>query len=206
MQKSFQKAIGIACFVALMQCLVLIMTCCHSGFNANKNTIHYSDVEKIHIGMPLDSVVLVLGMPYTFSSNLGDHDLSCKCPRDVSDIKMTTKTDFVHFIDSVFHDMNYCCEQNRKNMKVIEKHATLNYTKEPSFLKSIFNSPMFTYPMLWIHLDSNYRVRQVYAKYYGKGRDEKCIYSLSYNPDMDSQDDNIELIVDTTLFRKCFPN
>lgn len=59
MQKSFQKAIGIACFVALMQCLVLIMTCCHSGFNANKNTIHYSDVEKIHIGMPLDSVVLV---------------------------------------------------------------------------------------------------------------------------------------------------
>lgn len=64
MQKSFQKAIGIACFVALMQCLVLIMTCCHSGFNANKNTIHYSDVEKIHIGMPLDSVVLVLGMPY----------------------------------------------------------------------------------------------------------------------------------------------
>lgn len=137
MQKSFQKAIGIACFVALMQCLVLIMTCCHSGFNANKNTIHYSDVEKIHIGMLLDSVVLVLGMPYTFSSNLGDHDLSCKCPRDVSDIKMTTKTDFVHFIDSVFQDMNYCCEQNRKNMKVIEKHATLNYTEEPSFLKSI---------------------------------------------------------------------
>ena len=183
---------------------LMIITGCRET-NANRHPIQYSDIEKIYIGMPFDSVVSVLGMPYTFSSNLGDHDLSCKCPRDVSDIKMTSKTDFVHFIDSVFQDMNYCCEQNRKNMSVIEKHATLNYTVEPSFFRSIFNSPMLAYPMLWIHLDSNYRVNEVYAKYYGKGGDEKCIYSLSDNPDKDSQDGNMELFVDTTLFRKCFP-
>lgn len=191
-------------FIVMVLGSLMIITGCRET-NANRHPIQYSDIEKIYIGMPFDSVVSVLGMPYTFSSNLGDHDLSCKCPRDVSDIKMTSKTDFVHFIDSVFQDMNYCCEQNRKNMSVIEKHATLNYTVEPSFFRSIFNSPMFAYPMLWIHLDSNYRVNEVYAKYYGKGGDEKCIYSLSDNPDKDSQDGNMKLFVDTTLFRKCFP-
>ena len=206
MQKHFQKAIGIACFVALMLCLVLIIICCHSGINANKNTIHYSDIEKIHIGMPLDSVVLVLGQPYAFSSDLGCHDLTCKNPRVVSNI--TKGTDIVHCIDSIYQDTNYCCEANRENMMNIEKHATLDYTEDPSFLKSIFNSPMFSYPMLWVHLDKDYRVSNVYAKYYGL-MDEKCVYSLSNNssfPDKDSQDDNIELIVDTTLFRRCFPN
>ncbi len=205
MKNHFQKAIGIVCLVASMLCLVLTMMCCHSGINANKNTIHYSDIEKIHIGMPLDSVVLELGQPYAFSSDLGCHDLTCKNPRVVSDIKMTKGTDVVHYVDSIYQDTNYCCEANRENMRNIEKHVTLDYTEEPSFLKSIFNSPMFTYPMLWIHLDSNYRVSEVYAKYYGKGWDEKCIYSLSENPAKDSQNNNIELIVDTTLFRKCFP-
>ena len=205
MKNHFQKAIGVVCLVASMLCLVLTMMCCHSGINANKNTIHYSDIEKIHIGMPLDSVVLELGQPYAFSSDLGCHDLTCKNPRVVSEIKMTKGTDIVHYVDSIYQDTNYCCEANRENMRNIGKHATLDYTEEPSFLKSIFNSPMFTYPMLWIHLDSNYRVSEVYAKYYGKGWDEKCIYSLSENPAKDSQDNNIELIGDTTLFRKCFP-
>lgn len=201
--KNKKKLLNTSFIALVLGSLMIIMGCRRA--NDNRHPIQYSDIEKIYIGMPFDSVVSVLGMPYTFSSNLGDHDLSCKCPRDVSDIKMTTKTDFVRFIDSVFQDMNYCCEQNRKNMSVIEKNATLDYTVEPSFFRSIFNSPMFTYPMLWIHLDSNYRVSEVYAKYYGKGWDEKCIYSLYDNPDKDSQDDTVELFVDTALFRKCFP-
>lgn len=196
--KNIKKTLN-TCFIAMVLGSLIIITGCRET-NANRHPIQYSDIENIYIGMPFDSVVSVLGMPYTFSSNLGDHDLSCKCPRDVSDIKMTTKTDFVHFIDSVFQDTNYCCEANRKNMEVIEKHSTLTYSEGPSF-NGIFNA----YPMLWIHLDSNYRVREVYAKYYGKGLDEKCIYLLSENPDKENQDDHIELFVDTTLFRKCFP-
>lgn len=196
--KNIKKTLN-TCFIAMVLGSLIIITGCRET-NSNRHPIQYSDIENIYIGMPFDSVVSVLGMPYTFSSNLGDHDLSCKCPRDVSDIKMTTKTDFVHFIDSVFQDTNYCCEANRKNMEVIEKHSTLTYSEGPSF-NGIFNA----YPMLWIHLDSNYRVREVYAKYYGKGLDEKCIYSLSENPDKENQDDHIELFVDTTLFRKCFP-
>ena len=89
------------CFIVMVLGSLMIITGCRET-NANRHPIQYSDMEKIYIGMPFDSVVSVLGMPYTFSSNLGDHDLSCKCPRDVSDIKMTSKTDFVHFIDSVF--------------------------------------------------------------------------------------------------------
>lgn len=202
MQKLFQKAVSIVCFTALMLCLVLIMTCCHRGFNANKNTIHYSDIEKIHIGMPLDSVVLVLGQPYAFSADLGCHDLTCKNPRVVSDIKMTKGTDIVKCIDSIYQDTNYCCEANRENMMNIRKHPTLAFTE-----KSI--NVLKPYPMLWVHLDGDYRVREVYAKYYGLGLDEKNIYSLSSSnsfSDSDSIDNHIDLFMDTTLFRKCFPN
>ena len=202
MQKHFQKAISVVCFVALMLCLVLIMTCCHKGFNSNKNTIHYSDIKKIHIGMPLDSVIMVLGQPYAFSTDLGCHDLTCKNSRIVSDIKMTKGTNIVHCIDSIYQDTNYCCEANRENMMNIKKHSTLTFTETPmNTLKS--------YPMLWVHLDGDYRVREVYAKYYGSGLDEKCIYSLSPSisfSDSDSIDNHIDLFIDTTLFRKCFPN
>lgn len=177
------------------------MMCCQRGFNANKNTIHYSDIEKIHIGMPLDSVVLVLGQPYAFSADLGCHDLTCKNPRVVSDIEMTKGTDIVHCIDSIYQDTNYCCEANRENMMNIKKHTTLSFTKPMNSLNS--------YPMLWVHLDGDYRVREVYAKYYGLGLDEKCIYSLSPSfsfSDRDSIDNHIDLFMDTTLFKKCFPN
>ena len=63
-----------------------------------------------------------------------------------------------------------------------------------------------SYPMLWVHLDSNYRVSSVYAKYYDA--DDKCIDSLSSNTifsDEERRDEHVELFVDTTLFRKCFP-
>ena len=152
--------------------------------------------------MPLDSVVLFLGQPYTFGSDLGCHDLTCKYPRGVSDIKMTKETVIIHVIDSIYQDTNYCCETNRHTMKTIAKNTTLTYTKRPCFLMSILKS----YPMLWVHLDSAYRVRSVYAKYYDA--DDKCIYSLSSNtffPDVENQDDCVELFVDTILFRKCFP-
>lgn len=200
MQKHCQESISIVCFVALMLCLVMIMMCCHRGSNSNKNTIHYSDIEKIHIGMPLDSVFLVLGQPYAFSTDLGCHDLTCKNSRIVSDIKMTKGTDIVHCIDSIYQDTNYCCEANRENMMNIKKHSTLTFTETPmNTLKS--------YPMLWVHLDGDYRVSSVYAKYYGV--DDKCIYSLSPSisfSDSVSIDNHINFFMDTTLFRKCFPN
>lgn len=200
MQKHFQKTISIVCLLALMLCFPLIMTCCHRDFNSNRNAIHYSDIEKIHIGMPLDSVILVLGLPYAFGTDLGDHDLTCKNSRVVSDINMTKGMDIVHCIDSIYQDTNYCCEANRKNMMNIKKHTTLTYTKPLNNLK--------TYPMLWVHLDGDYRVSSVYAKYYGI-IDDKSIYSLSPSvefSDRDSIDNPINLFMDTTLFRKCFPN
>ena len=189
-------------FIALALCLLLAVMDSCKNTHANRNTIQYSDIEQIYIGMPLDSVVMLLGQPYTFESDLGCHDLTCKQPRMVSDIKMTKETDIIHVIDSIYQDTNYCCESNRQTMKTIEKNTTLTYTKRPIFLISILKS----YPMLWVHLDSAYRVSSVYAKYYNA--DDKCIYSLSSNtifPDDDNRDGHIELFVDTTLFRMCFP-
>ncbi len=180
-------------------CLLLIPI---SFLTISCTKIQYTDIEKIYIGMPLDSVVLVLGRPYAFNSDLGCHDLTCKHPRFVSDIKMTNETDIVHIIDSIYRDTNYCCEANKESVRKNRENTTLTYTKRPCFIMRIFHS----YPMLWVHLDSVYRVSNVYAKYYDA--DDKCIYSLSSSTCLsqeESQDRHIELMVDTVLFRKSFP-
>ena len=188
--------------IALVLYPILVMMDSCRDTHANMHAIQYCDIERIYIGMPLDSVVLVLGQPCSFSSDLGCHDLTCKQSRNVSDIKMTKETDIIHVMDSIYQDTNYCCETNREMMKTIEKNTTLTYTKKPFFIMSILKS----YPMLWIHLDSNYRVSSVYAKYYDA--DDKCIYSLSSSTlflNEEKQNEHVELFVDTTLFRKCFP-
>jgi len=193
----------IVSFIVLTLCLLIIGTSFRKGFHSNRKGIQYTDIEKVYVGMPLDSVFLVLGWPYEFSSNLGCHDLTCRHPRDVSDIKMTNETNIVHIIDSIYQSTNYCCKANNISMNDIGKNVTLTYTKRPAFLMSIFKS----YPMLWVHLDSVYRVRSVYAKYY-YGADDKCIYSLSPSLSLHEKDSNEEyvgLLADTVLLRKYFP-
>lgn len=190
-------------FIALALFSLLVMMDSCRDTHANMHAIQYCDIERIYIGMPLDSVVLVLGQPCSFSSDLGCHDLTCKQSRNVSDIKMRKETDIIHVMDSIYQDTNYCCQTNRAMMRTIKKNTTLTYTKRPFSLMSILKS----YPMLWVHLDSNYRVSSVYAKYYAA--DDKCIYSLSSNmvfPEEKERDEHVKLFVDTTLFRKCFPN
>ena len=196
------KKIRRICLIALVLCPILVTMDSCRDTHANRNAIQYCDIERIYIGMPLDSVVLVLGQPFSFSSDLGCHDLTCKQSRNVSDIKMTKETDIIHVMDRIYQDTNYCCKTNWEMMKTIEKNTTLAYTKKPFSIMSILKS----YPMLWIHLDSNYRVSSVYAKYYDA--DDKCIYSLSSSTlfsNEEKQNEHVELFVDTTLFRKCFP-
>ena len=196
------KTVRSICFIAFVLFSLLVMMDSCSNIRANRNSIQYCDIEQIYIGMPLDSVVQLLGQPYTFNSDLGCHDLTCEHPHVVSDIKMRKETDIIHVIDSIYRDTNYCCQTNREMMRTIEKNTTLTYTKRPLSLMSILKS----YPMLWVHLDSNYRVSSVYAKYYDA--DDKCIYSLSSNtifPEEKERDVHVKLFVDTTMFRKCFP-
>lgn len=190
--------------IAFAVCLLLIPISFLTVSCTNRNKIQYTDIEKIYIGMPLDSVVSVLGRPYAFNSDLGCHDLTCKHPRFVSDIKMTNETDIVHVIDSIYRDTNYCCEANKESVRKNGKNTTLTYTKRPCFIMRILHS----YPMLWVHLDSVYRVSNVYARMAYFGRDDKCIYSLSSSTCLSqeaSQDKRIERIVDTVLFRGSFP-
>ena len=196
------KKVRRICLMALVLYPIMFMMDSCRNTHANRHAIQYCDIERIYIGMPLDSLVLVLGQPYSFSGDLGCHDLTCKQSRDVSDIKMTKETDIIHVMDSIYQDTNYCCETNREMMMTIEKNTTLAYTKKPFSIMSILKS----YPMLWIHLDSNYRVSSVYAKCYDA--DDKCIYSLSSSTLFSNevkQNEPVELFVDTPLFRKCFP-
>ena len=198
------KKILIVSFIVLTLCLLIIGTSFHKGFHSKRKIIQYTDIEKVYIGMPLDSVFLVLGRPYEFSSNLGCHDLTCRHPRDVSDIKMTNETNIVHIIDSIYQNTNYCCKANKISMNDIGKNVTLTYTKRPAFLMSILKP----YPMLWVHLDSVYRVKSVYATICYFGADDKCMYSLSpslSSHEKDSNEEYVELLVDTVLLRKYFP-
>ena len=82
-------------FIALALFSLLVMMDSCSNIRANRNSIQYCDIEQIYIGMPLDSVVQLLGQPYTFNSDLGCHDLTCEHPRVVSDIKMRKETDII---------------------------------------------------------------------------------------------------------------
>jgi hypothetical protein len=59
--------------------------------------------------------------------------------------------------------------------------------------------------MLWVHLDSNYCVRNVYAKYYAG--DKICIYSLSWKQDETTLEEipsEVALYINEELFDKCF--
>ena len=79
-------------------------------------------------------------------------------------------SDIREIINQKFSETDYCCEGNREDL--LNKRVTLVYTRPIEFSKH--------YPMLWVHLDSNFTVVNVFAKQYDGflGLEDPCIYSL----------------------------
>lgn len=129
-----------------------------------------SDVRSIKFGDDLEEVIRTLGHPFKVRSLKGIHDLSCPSPKDMFSLEVNTTTDIRSAVHNVFADTAYCCEGNKDDLT--DKWCTLVYSKPVELSKY--------YPMLWVHLDSNFQVSQVFAKRYEGilGLDDPAIYSL----------------------------
>ena len=166
------------------------------------NGITGDAIKEIKLGMPLEQVISILGMPYEIDFACYAHDSTCKNPRIESNISVNENTDIIHTVDCIYNNANYCCDAYKESMQKFGKKVTLTYTKKYPSLISFF----VDYPMLWVHLDSDYRVKEVYAKRY-EFIESICIYSLSwkYNKTIfDAKQEDVKFFINEELFNKCF--
>jgi len=192
------KIIGltILSIIGIILCLVLVINLL--GYRSNiANGITGTEIKQIEMGMPLEEVISILGKPFEIYNLHGQHDLiSCKKPKFL-EMSVNENTDIIHVVDSFFNDTS-CCDSYKESIQRRGKQVTLTYTK-PVCL-SIY------YPMLWVHLDSNYCVWNVYAK--RKDHiDDITIYSLSWKMDTITWEDitgERSLLINDELFEKCF--
>jgi hypothetical protein len=195
------KVIGfiILSIIGIILCFVLAINI--FGHKSNvANGITGTEIKRIEMGMTLEQVISVLGKPYEIETSSGQHSLvSCKNPKLGLKIRVKENTDIVHIVDN-FYDTCYCCDGYKESIQRMGKRVTLTYTKRPCL--SLF----IPYPMLWVHLDSNYRVWNVFAKRY-KSPDDICIYSLSWKTDETTLEEisgETDLFINDELFNKCF--
>lgn len=129
------------------------------------------EIRQVKIGMTIEQVVDILGRPYEINSLAGLHNIGCINPNPMLEVSVNQQTNMRQVVDTTFSKTDFCCEGNRDDLS--EKRATLVFTRNVKALGS--------YPMLWIHLDKDFRVREVYAKSYDGyfGIDDHTIYSLA---------------------------
>ena len=144
------------------------------------------DIRKVQIGMSLEQVQKILGNPYEINALAGLHEGKCTSQKSRLIYPVNSQTNIRKIVNQKFADTNYCCEGNKDDLK--EKRVTLVFTKPVEFSSS--------YPMLWIHLDSNFNVVSVFAKKYDGflGLDDPAIYLLTKD----------ELFEGKKLFLECF--
>jgi len=197
------KTIKIVSFIILsiigiILCFVLVINIL--GYRSNvANGITGTEIKKIEMGMTLEQVISILGKPYEIETLAGLHNLTCQNPKPRLEMSIDEDTDIIYIIDSIFSDTFFCCEGNEEDIQS-GKRVTLTYTKRFCLLKSLF-AP---YPMLWVHLDSNYCVNSVGAKRYPE---DIHIYSLSWQTDettLEEKPGEISLFINDGLFNKCF--
>ena len=128
------------------------------------------EIRQIKIGMTLEQVQQTLGQPFQITSLAGLHNSDCTRQKSRLIKDISEDSDIREIINQKFSETDYCCEGNREDL--LNKRVTLVYTRPIEFSKH--------YPMLWVHLDSNFTVVNVFAKQYDGflGLEDPCIYSL----------------------------
>ncbi|MEY4875065.1 MAG: hypothetical protein RL708_214 [Bacteroidota bacterium] len=146
------------------------------------NDITGNKIKQVKKGMTLEQVVAILGRPYSINSLNGLHDISCRNSKSRLEMDINNQTNIKEEVEKIYSDTSYCCEGNKEDLQ--NKFVTLTYTR-PIKLSN-------HYPMLWVHLDSTYKVSNVYAKQYDGllGLDDPSIYSDS--------------VIDEKKFNNCF--
>jgi len=129
-----------------------------------------TEIRQIKIGMSLEEVQQTIGAPYKITSLAGLHELNCKGQNERLICDINPGSDIRQIINTRFTQTDYCCDGNKEDLS--HKRVTLVYTKRVEFSRH--------YPMLWVHLDSSFKVNNVFAKQYDGylGINDPCIYSL----------------------------
>ena len=139
-----------------------------------------NEIRNVKLGMTLEEVEEILGRPFQIKALVGLHDLTCKRPKHrlLEDISLNSPIRDI--VNQKFSETDYCCVGNKEDLE--KKRVTLVYTHTVEFSKN--------YPMLWIHLNSSFRVASVFAKQYDGylGFDDPCIYSLNAARDFEDKE------------------
>lgn len=169
------------------------------GYRTNiANGITGTEIKQIEIGMPFEETISILGKPFTIENRQGQHSIvHCKNSKHL-EMSVNKNTDIIQVVDSFFNG-TYCCDDYKEN---IQKSVTLQYTKRHCFFRNLFSN----FPMLWVHLDSNYCVHSVYASEFDLNL-KPVIYSLSKKIDYDTWEEipnEISLYINDELLEKYF--
>jgi hypothetical protein len=155
-------------------------------------------IRLIQPGWALEQVVATLGRPYKIEASQGLHKIGCQNAKPRLDIDINNVTDIRQIVNVFYSDTNFCCEGNKEDLQT--KAVTLTYTRPVRLSKH--------YPMLWVHLDSSFKVYSVYAKQYDGllGFDDPSIYGKSWAFDATTMTmkNEIESYIDETKFNDCF--
>jgi len=169
------------------------------GYRTNiANGITGAEIKQIEIGMPFKETILILGKPFKIKNLHGQHSIAnCRNPK-LLEMSVNKNTDIIQVVDSFFNG-TYCCDSWKEST---QKGVTLEYTKRPCFLRNLFSN----FPMLWVHLDSNYCVKAVYAREIDLDL-KPVIYSLSRKVDYDTWEEvpnEMSLYINEELLEKYF--
>jgi hypothetical protein len=148
--------------------------------------------------MSVEQVESILGRPYQMTAAPKAHVFACKTPRTDS-IKFDNQKGLRSILDNFYGDTAYCCEGYKENLQ--NNLTTLTYTQRS----------IFSHPMLWVDLDSTYKVDRVCVRIYGFldffEPAQMYIYLLSWGRDektLEMKHEKPEYFVDEGLFSKYF--
>jgi len=120
-------------------------------------------IESIKRGMPMDSVIAILGRPYIISASSTYHTNCSYCGETVTD-----STDIKKALNKWKKDTTYCCSlfwDAEENLGI-----TFTYTRPVA--------DTWWYPMLWVHFNSDLTVSSLLAKRYYLFFDDEPIYTI----------------------------
>lgn len=186
------RVMRLAPFLLVEIALVVALTGCSTSDLAEGVT--QRTVRSLKIGMSVDSVIKIIGLPFYASYGTGVHEGSCHAPIPIQKFVPPDGSSNVATVDAAFYSARFCCNTEREQRT---RGFTLEYSRKPTGPGS--------YPMLWVGFDENHRVRKVFAKVYCQFRlcfDHVTVYHLSAGDSLRST----RAGGDQQLFERFFPD
>lgn len=156
-------------FLLTLSAIAVALTGCSTSDLAEGVT--QRTVKSLKIGMAVDTVIKIIGLPFYASYGTGVHEGSCNAPIPLQKFVPTGGSSIIAAVDTAFYSSRFCCKTEREQRT---RAFTLEYSRKPTDRGS--------YPMLWVHFDEEHRLRKVFGKVYLRppmGFDQVGVYFLS---------------------------